>query len=76
MRAFAILGTKVLQKESSTCPPVLQVDLEATIDIGITNTSRSMIESTLYFVEFAFDECLKHSCQTRVCLTFLAVFYI
>ena len=22
------------------------------------------------------DECLKHSCQTRICLTFLVVFHI
>ena len=28
------------------------------------------------YPEWLADECLKHSCQTRICLTFLALFYV
>ena len=45
INASTILGVKELLNASSTRPPVLKQDLEATVDIGTTKTSPAILES-------------------------------
>ena len=42
--ASALSGLSELQYLSSSHPPILKVDLEATVDIGIVKISRAMRE--------------------------------
>jgi len=49
MSAWTVAGDRELRNWSSTRPPMLNVDSEATVDIGIARTCCATFESVLYF---------------------------
>ena len=50
------MGDRELRKGSSILPPVLKADSEATVEMGIANTSRANWENAGYFEELAFHQ--------------------
>ena len=42
IRASTIFGVRELRNRSSTCPPILKVDSEATVEIETAKTSRAI----------------------------------
>ena len=42
IRASTIFGVRELRNGSSTCPPILKVDSEATVEIETAKTSRAI----------------------------------
>ena len=56
MRDCTILGTSELQNWSSIRPPVLNADLEATVETGTANTSHANRDSILYLLVLHFHQ--------------------
>jgi hypothetical protein len=54
IKASAVSGDNELLKQSNTRPPVLNADSEATVEIGMANTSRAIFVRIVYLDALTF----------------------